>query len=481
MKKIFLIISLLFVSLANSQTRSDFNIHSTGGNSDFVVDDNGTIHIVWGNLDAYYAALVDSENFLYQPRIISNSIKTGKQPHIQMSNGKIAVGWASGDKPPVVYSYGSAEMKIISDGKDLTSEFIIDDQSGEGKRGSPSMIWLNDSTLIAAWNGIEKLSSNSQNDIYSQKVIISNTTFKTKFTSDQLLCDNTASDNDFNPQIIKMSNSENYLVVWTAQDELNKSKISCTMFSSEFSLIQKNVQLISLPNNDFACTQKVLNTTNGFAVVWTEVFDSYNNVYIQEFSNEFLPLTEKIHLNDEPANKYLELSAGINSTGKIIVVWESGTDIKAQRLDRNFSKIGNNFKVNKTKFNYAIYPSVKLTNNLIYTSWESNTGIWMNILDFDNPVGVEQIIDPVGFSLLQNYPNPFNPTTKIKYSLAEQGIVSLNVFDILGREVATLVNEIKSAGIYEVTFDASKLSSGIYCYKLQSGSFCQMKKLILIK
>ena len=88
---------------------------------------------------------------------------------------------------------------------------------------------------------------------------------------------------------------------------------------------------------------------------------------------------------------------------------------------------------------------------------------------------------PNTFSLEQNYPNPFNPTTNIGFQIADRGFVSLKVFDILGNEVATLVNEEKPAGIYEVNFDAVELPSGIYFYKLQTGSFVETKKMVLIK
>ncbi len=90
-------------------------------------------------------------------------------------------------------------------------------------------------------------------------------------------------------------------------------------------------------------------------------------------------------------------------------------------------------------------------------------------------------VSPVNFNLEQNYPNPFNPSTVISFKLSVSSFVSLKIFDILGREISTLVNEEKQPGNYEVTFDASKLSSGIYFYTLQSGSFVETKKMILIK
>jgi len=88
---------------------------------------------------------------------------------------------------------------------------------------------------------------------------------------------------------------------------------------------------------------------------------------------------------------------------------------------------------------------------------------------------------PSSFSLSQNYPNPFNPTTNIKYQIKESGIVTLKIFDILGKEIETLVNEKQSPGTYEVNWDAGKYSSGIYFCKLIYGDYSKTKKIILFK
>ena len=98
------------------------------------------------------------------------------------------------------------------------------------------------------------------------------------------------------------------------------------------------------------------------------------------------------------------------------------------------------------------------------------------------PVGVTSNNTMVEkFSLANNYPNPFNPSTKIQYSLPTNEFVSLKVYDIIGREVATLVNQQQSAGVYDVNFNASNLTSGIYFYKIDAGSFVDVKKMMLIK
>jgi hypothetical protein len=88
---------------------------------------------------------------------------------------------------------------------------------------------------------------------------------------------------------------------------------------------------------------------------------------------------------------------------------------------------------------------------------------------------------PIEYALKQNYPNPFNPSTRIKYSIPQSSNVVIKVFDILGNAIATLVNEEKSVGIYEVEFDATGISSGVYFYTLTAGNFVETKKLVLLR
>jgi hypothetical protein len=100
----------------------------------------------------------------------------------------------------------------------------------------------------------------------------------------------------------------------------------------------------------------------------------------------------------------------------------------------------------------------------------------------DKIVSVDNIsLQPVEFALFQNYPNPFNPVTSIQYAVGSRQFISIKVYDVLGNEIATLVNEEKPAGIYKVEFDATQLTSGIYFYRLQSGSLIETKKMILLK
>jgi hypothetical protein len=88
---------------------------------------------------------------------------------------------------------------------------------------------------------------------------------------------------------------------------------------------------------------------------------------------------------------------------------------------------------------------------------------------------------PGTYSLSQNYPNPFNPVTQVKYDLPKEGFVTLKVYDVLGREVSKLVNEVKTPGSYIVDFDGTSFSSGVYFYRLEVNGFSDVKRMMLIK
>ncbi len=114
-------------------------------------------------------------------------------------------------------------------------------------------------------------------------------------------------------------------------------------------------------------------------------------------------------------------------------------------------------------------------------SW-ADVSRWTYTWIGDRMTGVNDDAGTVAkYELSQNYPNPFNPTTVINYSLRKSGLVKLDVFNILGQKVATLVNKVQNVGVHRVQFNASKLTSGVYIYRLQSGSFVQSKKMILLK
>ena len=158
-------------------------------------------------------------------------------------------------------------------------------------------------------------------------------------------------------------------------------------------------------------------------------------------------------------------------------------------LDVTFNsdgKVNNAFSRNTHGRSVAIQSDGKIVVAGDYNNYEFFVARYNNpslantyVVQIDNNI-------PKGFELSQNYPNPFNPTTTINYSISSVeaqnfASVQLKIYDVLGKEIATLVNEVQSPGNYKVDFDASKFSSGLYFYKIEAGNFVQMRKMILLK
>ncbi len=130
---------------------------------------------------------------------------------------------------------------------------------------------------------------------------------------------------------------------------------------------------------------------------------------------------------------------------------------------------------------YRIYVVLD-PNNEIDEIHESNNIGWKILPLYDLSTDVKKETQkPSSYELSQNYPNPFNPSTIIRYTIPENGFVKIKIFDILGREVSTLINKEQNSGNYEVEFDASNLTSGVYFYRIQAGDFVQTKKMVLMK
>ena len=134
----------------------------------------------------------------------------------------------------------------------------------------------------------------------------------------------------------------------------------------------------------------------------------------------------------------------------------------------------------KFKFTNWTENGIEISKNITYSFIITKNRTFT--ANFTDITAIEQLgVMPSGFALQQNYPNPFNPTTKIQFSIPEESLVRLSIYNILGQEIARLVDQELSASIYLVDFDATELPGGIYFYKLQTGAYTQTKKMILAK
>ena len=183
----------------------------------------------------------------------------------------------------------------------------------------------------------------------------------------------------------------------------------------------------------------------------------------------------------------------LDYNGKILLVGKGGSETGLIRLnsdgtpDTTFAPDGK-FSLDLSIGNGTNYlrSCLPLSNGYILAAGydpTSNSGDYVVIKLTQNPTGIYESDEkpPSDFSLAQNYPNPFNPITTIQYSIPDRSNVILKVYDVLGNEVVTLINEEKEKGVYSINFDATALASGIYFYRIQAGSFVETKKMVLIR
>ena len=182
----------------------------------------------------------------------------------------------------------------------------------------------------------------------------------------------------------------------------------------------------------------------------------------------------------EPCHTFQDgmVSVSVNDLQVQITVSGTSGKVAGELVDESGSVVAVNNGTNSNPFTLTAPGSGNYTVNAGHKSplvWDSAS---VNI----SLTGVsENHSHPSVYKLYNNYPNPFNPSTTIRYSVPEASFTSIKIYDVIGNEVSSLVNENKPAGLYEVQFNASDLSSGIYYYTIQAGSFKETKKMILLK
>lgn len=180
-------------------------------------------------------------------------------------------------------------------------------------------------------------------------------------------------------------------------------------------------------------------------------------------------LTVSVNLNDDVVLNWIDKSS-IETNYLILRKTESSSYTKLDSLGADQTSYIDTSAQFGVGYHYAVY----CRNSTAFSDTTESALIVVS-------VEKEEDLLPTEYSLKQNYPNPFNPSTVIKYSLAKDGFVNIAVFNLLGEKVATLVNTIQRAGNYEVNFNASSLSSGIYFYAMESGDFRSVRKMLLMK
>lgn len=290
---------------------------------------------------------------------------------------------------------------------------------------------------------------------------------------------------DFEQARVVLQNLSNQLSAVVSTDtvkdaynhvELVGSKTDVNIFNVDGSLVSSaNNFTINVPGGSTAIVNisgRVVSMSGGFSVAGT----TKDKVLLNFYEADTLKLS------------YVNITAAILAPYAVLN-FPSGV-VTGQVIVRCFFGAG---QMNLNLFTGTVNSNVNIVNfaSLVSACQASMQGIVSNVpyskamVANSNPGTTTGVVressTPKEFALSQNYPNPFNPSTVIKYQIPKDGFVIVKVYDLIGREVATLVNGYKSAGDYSVNFNASKLASGMYIYQLRSNSMVSTKKMLLIK
>jgi photosystem II stability/assembly factor-like uncharacterized protein len=227
----------------------------------------------------------------------------------------------------------------------------------------------------------------------------------------------------------------------------------------------------------------IFKTTNN-GTSWNEINADLTNTHIFQLvamDTKLLAVTlGGVFVSDNDGTNWTEYISGLENVNCFAVVTDkllAGTDDNGVYLSINSGSTWTSFNTGMPD-NTRIWSLAK-SSDCIFAG--TDKGVWRRplseiITDVKNATELQK-----NFTLEQNYPNPFNPRTKISFVIPNSSFVILKIYDILGNEIETLVNEEKPSGIYEITWNATNLPSGIYFYKMQAGNYIETKKMILLK
>ncbi len=236
----------------------------------------------------------------------------------------------------------------------------------------------------------------------------------------------------------------------------------------------------------------ISSASNDVFVVWKDGLSNYLKL-VYDDQNPLAPANYSVSAYQSGTNYYPRLTWSLNNEPDV-----RGNSTDAYKIERrtrplngtwsSWSELANLSGTTSSYIDYSINNAsggdreaeYRITAIDIGDNTSSTQSV---IIEYGQNILDKMKIDGMvsNYALDQNYPNPFNPSTKIYYSIKEEGLVTLKVYDVLGKVVTTLVNENKAEGNYEVDFNASELPSGMYIYSLQAGDFLESRKMLLMK
>jgi len=489
-------LSLSALSLLQAQIRSDFVLVQEGEKPHIVMDSRGRLHAVWTAEGIHYG-FFDSLTYQLEKTHTITEGPWNDDPRLIVRDSLAIVFQVL--VSPGFYSY-IVGVSFRLDTGDVIGTF--DNFVGDNANGKPAVTSLNDSTIMAVWTGDGPQTPRPASGTYGQVL----TTSLDTISGLQLITDDVPDQSlHFFSRLASNHKSENAVVVWAAQSPDVGYNVFGRLLSKNGTprdstfIIGRDISFSRTWNSSV-----VMAADGSFAVAWSaSIDDTVWNVYLRRFSQAGTPFAPVERVNEKVAVGFSDVDIAMDSDGRFVVAWvgleNNVFKIMAQRFASDGSRMGSNYFVSVKRDTSAQFePSVILRDGMIYTAWTSceekrrrpcPVSVWTNILNLDNPaLGVESPAGkvPQSFQLFPNYPNPFNPTTTIKYEIQSRGLVRLEIYNLLGEKLRTLVEEEQYPGSYRVVWNGKdnqnrEVASGIYIYRLSLAGRKESKKMVLLQ
>jgi hypothetical protein len=484
LQHILILIFLLASNYSSAQLVSDFKVNDdTAGNvfkhrANVSTNKNGLSAIVWEeyNLQNIFAQIYEN-NFtkINNNFKINTGIDSCNSPNVIVTNkDKIGIVWSKTGR-----FYGRLFFRLFNKyGLPLTSAIQLNDTLN-GYFVLPNIGCDSSGRFIVSW-------SYGYNDIYYQ--IIDSTGNKIG-NNVKVNEDNTG----WGQQDITVKKDGSFIIVWR-DSRYPGDNIYMQMYNKNGNPIgvnQKVNDTIAALFYSFS-TPKIANDSSGnFTIAFNTYTYNDNMTYVryQRYNKDGV----KIGYNKQFGGSFTTPLSSFDSDEIGNLIFQLNFDYAMNlRIDRFDNPIGSYFLIsNEYVESGKTGEDIKLHNNRIINVWRDiragqQPQIYANVRSYINPdstVGIIKIWSeiPNKFKLFQNYPNPFNQCTIIKFQCTIKSDVILKIYDILGKEIATLVNGKQEPGTYEVSFEGNNFSTGVYFYRIQSGDFVQVKKMLMIK
>jgi hypothetical protein len=477
----FIIFSLLFFFLANTHAQWQTDVRLTYNadtsktsynNARCIASSGNNVHVVW------FDDLWPTSSRLFYKRSVNTGISWGVEtrlsmyeacyPSISVSGSSVHVVWASGG-----LTYHEIFYKLsLDNGSTWGDSLRLTNNSGDSKYPS---IATSGSVVHIVWTDDR---SGGHDEIYYK----SSTNGGLTWGADTRLTNSNSYD-AWMGSIVVNGNLVN--VVWESDRDGNteiyqKRSIDGGGYWSTDTRLTNNTGASDYPSIAISGTT--------VHVVWMDNRDGNTEIYYKRSANSGFSFGLDTRLTNNSATSYYP---SISATGSFVnVVWRDTRDGNEEIYYKRSTNDGVNWEPDTRLTNNTFsstFPSVSSSGTAVHVAWTDNRNNGNPEIYYKrNPNGTVDINlissnVPLAFGLSQNYPNPFNPVTNIKFQVSELSDTKLTLSDISGKVIEEFVNQQLVPGTYEVRFDASGLSSGVYFYRLEAGNYSETKRMVLLK